>query len=955
MSAGELESVLTVSLEDALLALPDVVDTKATTRDGLVLIVVEASSLAQAGAAWTSVEDRLARMRSELAEAFIGLEGPLLHRPSEQWAEALVAVTSTDAAGAAPMAAARQLADELAAADSVAHVEIVGRPREQIVLTYDDDEFTNAGTTPLEFREYLRGQHITAPGAYLQGGGMIQPVETRARIRSIEELRQLPVRDPSDGDPVNLSRLLDVSRVPISPNVEHVRSGGRAAIALAVQRKRGASLDVFAADVERVLAHASEQGSVAEIVAFQPQVVRTEIDRFDSNLVQTFVVILVLLVAVLGLRTGLSVALIVPLVVLATFIVMLAGGIGLDVVTLSSVILVLGLLVDNHIVMAERIHRLQEQGVERAAAISKSRRELIGPLLAAAATTAFGFLPIVLTHEPIGEYVGGLFWVVVTALIVSLVLCFVVTPALQPIRRGLHEVGALETRYRAVLARTSRFAGVLALAAVLLCVGGAMMLMSHERIFFPASSQPLWTLEIDAPQDRDTEVVAALVGDLERHLAEETSRADTPLRRWLSFAGRSAPAIQASMPTRAFAPHYAHVLLQVDPDVASEEFAVRLTAWADEHDDAATIRFHPVQLGAQLEWPVQFEVRGPAESVSAVAHHVVAEFDAAGGVHTSTDWGAPIEKLRVVPDRAALAERDLTVGDVTLGMHSVVHGLPLFTLLEEDGQIPVMLKASVKRDDPREALSDAYVYPRKGDPALLYEVAEITSTREAPALVRRRGLPAITVRADAADDAAALALEQTLNERLDGLRAEHSDVTIEAVGISASASRAQRAILDQAPWALLLILLCLLAQSRSVLDTTLTLLTIPLSFAGVALGLQLFGEAFSFMTLIGMTALAGIVVNNAIVLIASIRRRVVEAGEVSFDIVVDSAAHRLRPIMLTTLCALAGMVVLYASGGPMWRPLAATIISGLVVSTLLVLFVLPVLYGAALSKFSRFS
>jgi multidrug efflux pump subunit AcrB len=951
VSAAELERVLSVPLERELLRLPAVLDSWAETRDGLVLISLECQSdAAESGSAWASIEDLLDRQSDALGEDFIGLSGPVLHRPSEQYAEALVTVIASDDEPGPPVASALRLADALSALPGVAHVELFGRPREQIVLTYEDDDLATAGLNPMAFREYLRAQHVLAPGAYLTSDGLIQPLETVSRIRDFAELTHLPVRDPADGDPVSMSRLLDVKREPVHPTVDRLSADGRPAVALAVHRVEGADLSGFAEDVRAsVAAHGAREGVTAEPVVFQPDVVQEEFDRFSTNLLQGFVVILVLLVLNLGPRVGLSVAGVLPFVILASFLVMHAAGLGLDIVSLSSFILVLGLLVDNHIVMAERIRRLAEQGVGRGEAMTRAVRELAGPLTAAAATTALGFLPVVLTDDPIGHYVSALFWVVLITLSISLLFCFFVTPRLAPVNAPTRTGDtAMERRYKALLAWCFARPWLHVVVVLVLCVAGWQLLGARDQIFFPVSARPLWVLEVERPQGVEVEGTEQVTDDLERLLATERGRDGTPLRQAVTFVGRSAPPLQASIPYREYAPHTAQVLLQLDPDRDPAPFEARMREWMGTQAHLARLRLRPVELGEPLLWPVQIEVRGPQQGMAEVAQAVAQRLEAAGCINISSDWSEPITKLSVEPDRAALAERDLTVGDVTLGMHSVVHGLPLFELLEDDVRTPVMLRAAVRRESPREALADAYVYPRKGDPSLLYEVADVREVQDHPVRARRRGAPAMTVRAETPDPDRALTVERLVDAELDDLRAAHPAWSLTAQGVSASSERANRAMLEQVPWALLAILLCLLAQSRSLIETGLILLTVPLSLAGVAFGLAVLDEPFSFMTLVGMTALAGIVVNNAIVLLASVRRRVEDAGTWSRELVIDSASHRLRPILLTTLCALASMAVLRISGGSMWQPLATAVISGLVVSTSLVLFVLPVLYGVAL-------
>jgi len=841
VSAAELERVLTEPVEAALLSLPDVLDCRSETRDGVVLLSVECvDSAVRSGAAWASIEDQLARQREDLSDGFVGLQGPELHRPLVHMAAALVSMSLPDSGSAAdgskampPIALARELSAALRASRSVGHVELLGRPHEQIVLSYDDTDLSGTGMTPWEFREYLRAQHITAPGAYLHDSGTILPIETVSRIPDFASLQELAVRDPADGDPVNLSRLLDVAREPVRPTVDRVEALGRPAAALAIYRSVDTDLESFAQAVRATVEGFDEENDVAcELVVFQPAVVAEEIDRFGVSLIQGFVAILILLVLVLGLRAGLSVAVALPLVVLSSFIVLYAGGFGLDIVTLSSFILVLGLIVDNHIVMAERVHRLKELGVEQGAALSRSRKELFGPLIAAAATTVFGFLPIVLTDHAIGDYVSSLFWIVLITLVISLIYCFVVTPQLLSRGPERHAKGfsALENMYKRVVARGFGFAVPLLLLVVGLCFGGYRLLSSTDKVFFPASSRPLWLLEVELAHGSEVERTELIIRDLDRLLGREFEQPDAALLHWVTFLGRSAPPIQASIPQRRFAPHYAQVLLRLDPARDASGLEQRLHAWMTQQGDSPRLRLRPVRLGAQLEWPIQVELRGPRAEIEAVSEQVVAQLLDRDCRNVSTDWGERVAKLKVEPNRAALSDRDLTVADLTLGMHSVLHGLPLFDLIEEDIRTPVMLRAKVSRENPREALSDAYVYPAKGDPSLLYEVASLREQLEYPVRSRRRGEPSLTVRAESADPDHALAQELEIDRWLDGLRAEHPGLAIEVTGLSDSSGRANRALLDEMPWALLLMLLCLLGQSRSLIDTGLILLTIPLSF-----------------------------------------------------------------------------------------------------------------------------
>lgn len=948
VSSRELEQVLTRRIEEALDEVSAVRGLRSRTRDGAALVLVELvrTGKADRADALASIEARLTRLRESLAASFVGLDGPYLVRTDARLPEGLMVVPGDGAS--TPVAAAERLAELLRRREEVASVEVVGHPQEIVRLTYDDGELVRAGITPLVLRDLLRAHHFTAPGAYWTEGGRIVPLEARSRLDGLAALEALEVRDPADGDAVQLTRLVEVERVPLTPSLERVQAKGRAAVALAVTRADGTALEAFGAAVRDELSRARDGGSGAELVVLQPDVVAGEIEGFETSVAQSFVAILLLLVVVLGVRSGVVVAMVVLAVVSTSLGLLALAGLPLDVVSLASFILVLGLLVDNHVVMAERIQRLGERGLTRSAAVGGALTALRGPLVAASATTALGFLPVALTDDVIGDYVRSLFWVVLTTLAVSLVFAFTVTPLLikgRP-RPDPQSLGVLGRIYRAGLGVSLRAPVLMLLLLGLLLWQGRVGFERADQIFFPASARPLWMLELELPAGTSLEETASRTASLDGLLAAEPE--EGPLAGWVTFLGRSAPRFQASLPARRFAPHYAQVLLTLDPARDSAPLRERLADWIEGADDDARVRLRPVRLGAELEWPIEVELRGPESETLAAAEAVAAELRTRGGMHVHHDWGAPIAKRRVELDRAALAERNLTAADVSVGIHAVVHGLPVFDVPDERGApLPVMLRARAGRDDREEALNDAYVYPVKGEPSLLYEVARVEKTQDHPERARHGGRAAVTVTAETMTEGSGLRLELEIADDLAEITRDFPGVEASVRGLSASAERANRALLDEVPLALLLVLVLLLLQSQSIRESLLIVVTIPAAFAGVAFGLRVTGEPFSFMTLVGMTALAGIVVNNAIVLLASVRTRLAEAGpdDSPRALLIEASVERLRPILLTTLCALASMIVLYRSGGSMWQPLATATISGLVVSTLVVLLLLPALYA----------
>lgn len=964
VSADEFELLLTRRVEEDLLSAPMVRDVRSQTRDGAaILLVTAAGDRNQRDAVFQGLDERLTRLREELAPQFLGLIGPRLRRPAAQNAELLLYVarksdaTVPDARPpqAPPTTDAQVLAGQLRRLAEVATVETVGAPDEQILLTYEDRDLSDARLAPARLRDYLRAQSFTAPGGYVTRDGAVLPIETAARLTSVAQLEQLAVRDPQDGRPVNLKRLVDIQRTTVEPAMEIVQHDGVPAICLGVVRADRVAIDRFANSVREVVTEfRGEHPDLAcDVIVSQPELVNGELHRFHVNLAQSFVIILLLLVVVLGWRTGIAVAVVVPIVVFTSFILLRMGGLWLDLVTLSSLVLVLGMLVDNHIVIAERIHRLRQQGTDHRVAIRTALRELWAPLLAASATTVFGFLPVYLADHLVGEYVRALFWVVLISLSVSLVFCLCVTPMLlsEGRARTTQPARPKPTLYAAVVRALCRASLPLLLLIAAACAFGIDYLMHAERVFFPAPSRPLWMLQVEHPHGTESRGTERANAGLDAFLRTEATLPEGGvLAEWTTFIGRTAPAFQASLPVQRFAPHYAQILLGLRDGVDPAPFAQRLHDWMAAQTDGVRRRLHPIRLGAQLDWPIEVTLMGPETDLPAAAERVADHLRGLDCRDVTFDRGSPVRKVRLLPDRTKLAERNLSAADLTLAMHSVLHGLPVFEMAIDGQHLPVMLKAKTRRKDQLEALKDAYVYPEKGEASVLYEVSDVTFVEAAPVKSRRTGQPSLSVLAEANDPGRELAVGAELSHWLPELSAEFPAVAFQIGGAFDAERRATSALLEEMPWALLLVLLFLLLQSQSVRETLLILLCIPVSFTGVAIGMIALDQPFTFMTLVGMTALAGLVVNNAIVLIASMRRSFDDhqpGGAPLLDGLIQSAEERFRPILLTTLCAITSMVVLYQSGGPMWQPLATTIISGLSISTLFVLFVLPALYTGA--------
>ena len=959
-SPERIEELVTDPLEEAIQELPEIDFIASTSKTGVSIVMVHVrDEFDDMRPIWDGLRRKVERAAGDLPE---GVIGPRVNDEFGDVFGIVIMLTGDGYSWAELKLVADEVRDELLRVPDVAEVDIHGAQDERIFVDYDNARLAELGLSPLQLRSILESANIIIPGGAIRTGVERIALEPTGNFESVDDLRRTVVRLPGRPEIVFLEDLARISRGYAAPPASRVYASAVPALAIGVAMRDGGNMitlgEGVAREIER-LRSVYPIGVDFDVVVFQPEVVDRKVREFVANLGQAVAIVLVVMLLFLGPRTGLVVAALVPMAMIASLLVMAFLGIGLDQMSLAALIIALGMLVDNAIVMAESIMVRMAAGDRRVEAAVGAARELRAPLLISSLTTAAAFLPIALARSTTGEYTAPLFQVIAIALLSSWLLSLTMTPLLcvlflkvRPAPTGERFAGRPYRAYRGLLVGCLR-RPTLTLAAVagvfLLAIQGFRAL---PNVFFPPSDRAVFTAEYELPSGASIERTLEVVEAVDGFIAAELSAGEAPegILNWATFVGNGGPRFYLGHNPQPPNPQYAFSLLNATSrSVVVDELIPRLAAFCRERFPELDVKLNPLQLGPPVSAPVQVRLSGREQDrLFDLVDAVKAELRSIPGAAAVTDdWGARSKKLVVAVDQPRARRAGVTNQDVAVSLQTALSGIETTQYREGEAIIPVTLRSTLASRTDATRLDGLNVYAQAtGASVPLLQVADVSVAWQ-PSTIRRRGrLKTVTVSSELAPGAVASDVVAGLRPWLDAEQAGWPPgYRYEFGGEEETSVRANRSIAEQLPVAGLIILMLLVGQFNSIRRTAIILLTIPLGLIGVVAGLLLARSYFGFMTLLGVIALAGVIINNAIVLIDRIRIEIEDNGLAPPRAIVEAAQGRFRPILLTTATTVAGLLPLWFGGGPMWAPMAIAIIFGLLGATMLTLGVVPVLYS----------
>jgi multidrug efflux pump len=840
---------------------------------------------------------------------------------------------------------------------NVAKAELVGVQDDRIYVELATKRLASLGIDPQAIGQALAAQNaIVSPGSVetRESSVALRVTGQLDSVRAVEDLR-LRVGAANAGQTFRLGDIATVRRGYADPPPMFMRFGGREAIGLAVSMVRSGDVLKLGDDLRATMARLKAElpvGIEFEQVSDQPRVVRLAVGEFMRSLLEAVAIVLVVSFLTLGLRTGLVVALTIPLVLAATFLAMRWFDIDLHRISTGALIIALGLLVDDAMIAVEMMARKLEEGYDKLRAATFAYSSTAFPMLSGTLITAAGFLPIATAKSTTGEYTFGIFAVTTMALVISWFAAVIATPFLGSLLLREHPVGVGEEprdvyarpfyrRLRALIDAciARRWTVILATAGTL--VLGVLGMGLTEKQFFPSSNRVELMVDLWLPEGASIHATGREAARLERAL-----EGDHDIGSYVTYVGNGSPRFFLSLDQQLFRANFAQVIVLTKDVEARERVIARLRRVLADDFPGVRGRVTRVPLGPPVNYPVQFRVSGedPAK-LKAIAERVAERMRAnPHTVDVNLNWGDRVLALRVEVDQDRARALGASSQGVARSIAAVVSGVTIGQYRENDRLIDVMLRAPESERASLAALAELSVPTASGRSVPLAQLARIEETLEEPILWRRSRELTLWARADIVDGVQAPDVTAAIAPALEDIGKDlPPGYRIEAGGAWEENVKAQASIAAGLPMMLAAILALLMMQLKSFSRTLMVLLTWPLGIVGVAIALLVFSKPFGFVAMLGTIALGGMIMRNTVILVDQIEQDIA-SGESTWVAIREAAVRRFRPIVLTAAAAMLAMIPLARS--VLWGPMAYAIMGGLLVATALTLLFVPALYAA---------
>jgi len=936
----QVERLVARPLEEEISEVEDVEEIQAIIRAGfLQLIIGMKQTVYDTDTAWDRLRVAVERARARFPE---GVGVPLVDDRQVQALTAVLSLSGTNDLVQLQNAAER-LKNRLYGLNEISRVRLFGDSGEQVTIALDDARIQALGITPRQIAGHIESRNTIVPGGFVEVAGRQTLIRPQTEFRSIEELAATPLV-LADGRTVPLSAVADVRLEVSDPpqSTAWVNNDQVVAVGLTVQRDAvnvvefGDKLRAFLDEVRPEFAPLN-----IEEMMFQPARVEDRLDELGRTLLLGVTIVASLLVLFMGLRMGLVVAVIVPLVTMSSIAIFAMFGGVLHQMAVAGMVIALGMLVDNAIVMVENIQWHMDQGIKRIRAAEISVRELARPLGAATGTTLAVFVPMLIARGDSADFTRMIPVTIILMLAMSYLYALLVSPLLSEqllVRRpesgepsGIRRLGRGIGRFSVTRGYwiAAAAAGLVAIAAL----GSGYL----EQDFFPSTDRNQMIVDVDFPEGtpigRTTEFVLGLSGELQQQ---------PNVNRVFSFTGSSGPRFFYNMAENPNAPQTARLVIETSSYRDIDPVLNWMREQSQNRWPEVQVVARKIAQGPPAPAPVELRVIGSnrQELAQAVVQITQMLRDIPGTEFVRNDLGTGIPSLRVEVDDALADARGLNRVRVAEALATQTQGVVVGTYRAGEDPVPIRLRSPQGSRYSIDQLLTVNAYGN-GQAIPVLDTGQATLEWQ-PAVIQHWNLnPVVNVRSEVEEGLTYASIFSEIERRLPGLELPPS-VRIEAGGCQESSGEANSAIYRTLPIGLILLLFFLLLQFNSFRRVDIVLITVPLAITGVVPGLLLTGYPFGFMSLLGVIALVGIVVNNAIVLIDVIDTNMA-AGVERSQAVINAVERRTRPILLTTATTVAGLLPLTFTQSTLWPPMAWAIISGLLASTVLTLGVVPAL------------
>ncbi|HIG8795593.1 TPA: efflux RND transporter permease subunit [Raoultella terrigena] len=951
-TAQEMQDQVAEPLEKRMQELKWYDRTETYTRPGLAFTMLSL----QDSTPPSQVQEEFYQARKKLGDEAqnlpAGVIGPMVNDEFSDVTFALFALKAKGEPQRLLVRDAESLRQRILHVPGVKKVNIIGEQAERIFVSFSHDRLGTLGVSPQDIFSALNSQNVLTPAGSIDTKGPQVFIRLDGAFDKLEKIRKTPI--VAQGRTLQLSDVATVERGYEDPATFLIRNQGEAALLLGIVMRDGWNgLDLGKAlDAETAKINESMPlGMTLTKVTDQSVNISSAVDEFMIKFFVALLVVMVVCFVSMGWRVGVVVAAAVPLTLAIVFVVMEASGKNFDRITLGSLILALGLLVDDAIIAIEMMVVKMEEGYDRIKASAYAWSHTAAPMLAGTLVTAVGFMPNGFAQSTAGEYTSNMFWIVGIALIASWIVAVVFTPylgvkMLPNIRKveGGH-AAIYNTRHynrfrrllTRVIARKWMVAGTVIAVFTLAILGMGLV----KKQFFPTSDRPEVLVEVQMPYGTSIEQTSATAAKIEAWLSKQKEA-----KIVTSYIGQGSPRFFLAMAPELPDPSFAKIVVLTDNPQAREALKFRLReAAAGGLAPEARLRVTQLVFGPYSPYPVAYRVMGPDPStLREIADRVEKVMQASPMMRTvNTDWGPRVPALHFTLDQDRLQAVGLTSNAAAQQLQFLLSGIPITSVREDIRSVQVMGRAAGDiRLDPAKIAGFTLV-GSAGQRVPLSQIGEVEVQMEDPVMRRRDRTPTITVRGDIAENLqppdVSTAITKALQPVIDTLP---SGYRIEQAGSIEESGKATKAMVPLFPIMIAITLLIIILQVRSMAAMVMVFLTAPLGLIGVVPTLLLFNQPFGINTLVGLIALSGILMRNTLILIGQIHHNEQE-GLAPFHAVVEATVQRARPVLLTAMAAILAFIPLTHS--VFWGTLAYTLIGGTFGGTIITLVFLPAMYA----------
>ena len=957
-SPQQMSDQVTDKLEEKLRDLPGVDYTKSFTDGSKSVIYINLKEDLPSNKIRPAWEEARNMINDEWKSLPSGVQGPSINDRFDDVYGTIYALSGDEFSYEEKRQQAENLKRQLLSVPNVKKITLIGVQEKSLDVTINKDKLASYQVSTQQLLTALKQQSAMVPA------GMVNTDTNNVYLRingvfdSVDAVKNMPIR--INNQTIRLGDIADVTMTYKDPSSPQFYYEGKPAIGIAISMDAGANNIEFGKAIDTKLKELKttiSAGLSLDQVSNQPHIVKESIGDFSQSLFEAIAIVLLVSFASLGIRTGIVVALTIPVVVSTTFVLMYENGIYLHKVSLGALILALGLLVDDAIIVVEMMSVKLEEGFNHWRAATFAYESTAFPMLSGTLITCAGFLPLALAEGMVAEFTKSLSIVVFMALILSWIASVLVSPVLgyKIIENKAEKPESEWTRRDHIMHRLktvfyARFESLLHWAlghhkAVLLLTLGAFILslLSFPLIkqeFFPSSTRNEIIVSMQFPQSSSIDYTQNQAKSLDALLKDNEH-----IDHFTTYVGEGSPrfvlTLEPELPRANFMQTIIVTKSLEDRDALFKDLQDQL----NDQYPSALINMQFVQIGPPSKYPVMLRVSGPdASEVKTIANDVKAKMQEDKDLHNiAFDWPdtEPVAQIHIDPDKARML--GINSYAVSLHLQSLLSGTKSGEYYEGNQTIPVTFRLSGNENHNLAALSSLPIQTGNGSYVPLSQIATISMSQEEGIIWHRNMMPTISIHANVGPGVLGNAKTKEIYNKLAEYRQDlPTGYTIDLDGSAEKSVTAVQKLLVPMPIMLFAIMTILMFQLKRIALMFIALFTAPLGLIGVVLALNITRTPLGFMAILGIIALSGMIIRNSIILLDQIEIHRAE-GQSAREAIINSATLRFRPIMLTAIAAILGMIPLM--GSVFWSPLAIAFSGGLLVATILTLIVLPVMYA----------